>query len=390
MSKIASQKGNKTLEMRNSHTDDIYSNCIRSYLEENRSLKDAIKALSSELRKQKQINSQLTDQISANQQETINSRKQMNQMKKKNEELSKANEELLREANSRISELNEELQESRREVIELKQEITRLKNSHQQMILAHEDYAARLDQSEVELRRAKEQLNTSKDHIDRLSHMNADKEAQLAELSATCSSYDQKVRSLSTQLAFNDDRYNEQSSLISNLKQRISFLEDLQHEVPGDGDQFIQIQQALRKSEDRCQELTDALHHSQMKLYDMPINDKEIQTLRDEHSVLLKRAEDAEDCARQYEKELSDKSKQYTETINKQNENIASLTAKLRQTQQEKDEYQSMAQKLENQYHDLEQTVQNLSSKVSSLIMNQPSPKRVSFPDTEINLSPTK
>ena len=390
MSNISTPKNQKSPNTRNSHTDDIYSNCIRSYLEENRSLKDAIKALSSEVRKQKQINSQLSDEIAATEKERTNRRRKFSELQQKNEELQKANEDLLQEANNRITELNNELQESRRENVELKQEIAKLKSSHQQMILAHEDYAARLDQSQVELRRAKEELNSSMNHIDRLAHMNANKDAQLTELTATCSSYDQKVRSLSTQIAFSDDRFNEQATLISDLKKRISYLEEVQKDEGQDKDiQIEQLQIALRKSEEKCQAITDALSHSQMQLDNTPITDKEMQTLRDEHSVLLKRAEDAEECARQYERELAEKSRQYTETITKQNENIGALTEKMKALQEERDKFQAMSQSLELQYNELEQKVDNLSSRVSSLSMSQSSPKRVSFPDSEIHLPST-
>ena len=375
----------KVQKSRNSHTDDIYSNCIRSYLEENRALKGKIQSLQSEIKQQRQVNSQLTDELASTQRDTMGSIQKFQEIQQQNEELKRANEELLKEANSKISEINQELQESRREVVELKQEIAQLKNTNQQMILAHEDYAARLDQSQLELRRAKEELNSSKSHVDRLAHENANKEAKITELNATCSSYDQKIRSLSHQIAFNDDRYNEQATLISNLKQRISYLENLQSGMNPDS-QLEPLRIALQKSEERCQTLTDALNHSQST----PITDKEIQTLRDEHAVLLKRAEDAEECARQYEKELAEKSQQYIETLNHQNESITSLTEKLREMQEEKDKYQSLAQSFELQYNDLEQRVDVISSRVSSLSMTQNTPKRVSFPDSEIKLSPVQ
>ena len=384
---------------RNSHTDDIYSNCIRSYLTENRNLRDQIKQMNNEIVMQKEQTLRVSNELARAKENASPLESTIYQLKRQIYELQDTNQSIVEEANKRIARLNGELQATRQENSELRAKLTSYQSANQDFASAHEKDARSIDDLNRQLRDVNERVRAANEQIRAMTERESQSNMKNAQLQSRVNEYMDQNAKLEAQLAINQRKVKEQSRHVDDLQYRVSSLEELSRKnkslssVIREKDVLIQqLRDSLNKAEVKCQTLTDALDHAHQQVEQSMIHEVETQTLREQHDNLVKRAEDAEECARRYESELLEKSAQFTETIVKQNANIAKLTAKLdeaqrnfRSTVTEKDrlriqaeEARTMAEQAEKEYKAMKRKCDNITMKVNDLSSSfSQSPKRI-------------
>ena len=384
---------------RNSHTDDVYSNCIRSYLNENRNLRDQIKQMNNEIVQQKEETMKVSSELQRARENASPLESTIYQLKRQIYELQETNQSIVEEANSRISRLNAELQVARQENTELRAKLASYQKANSDFAVSHESDVRTIDQLNIKFRRINEQVRLANDTIKAMSERESQTNSKNSQLQQKCNDYMDQCAKLQAQLAASQRKMKEQSSMVDELQYRVSSLEELSRKTRSlssiieEKDTLIQtLKETVNKTDIKCQSLTEALKHAQQQVEQSLIHEAETQTLRDQHDALVKRAEDAEQAARRYESELLEKSAQYTETIVKQNANISRLTAKLdeaqksiRTTQTEKDRFRleaqearSIAEQVEKVYNEIKMKCDSITMKVNDLSSSfSQSPKKI-------------
>lgn len=394
-------------EIGNSHTEDIYSNCIRSYAVEIRKLRSQLKVSNSECESHKKAAVKISQELAEYKQQNESYKKTVSDLNKQVANLNKTNDGIVEDANKEISKLNTELQESRKEIAQLKQKITEINLANKDLFEAREDCARRLADSTSECMRLRTLITETNEKLSASNHRFSELLVKYNEAKDTADSLTAINQKLQSQVSFNEHRYAEQSTFIEDLKFRVISLEEnvknstkAQTLLNERDATIISLKDQISKYDLKCQAITDALKHAQDQLQSSRIYDQEVQTLREQHQSLLKRAEDAEQLLRKYEQELIDKKEDYTRAMTVQSSTIEELQKQVIDGQQELDKAIRAQKKAEAEaesskfqideltksYSQLEETVVRIQDRIRNKSLSAsdiqiPSPiKRVSFP----------
>lgn len=354
---------------RNSHTDDIYANCIRSYLAENKDLRDQIKKVNNEVMDHK-------DQISVISQNLANERQNHNATRNKchkleNElyNLEQTNKGIINSANERINLLNNELKSLLKENGQLKDQLLFYQNENKQIL-------SRNKKLEIELSEKESTIRILQEQIDDLRKNEIVLKNKISESQALYSTYFKKCQDLQMELDLANQNNQQNNKMVSNLQIRISSLEDTARRTKSQESVIIEkdliiddLHNQLIKANSKCQAVTDALQHSQDQLRESMHNDQENAALKSRIDVL-------EMTIKKYENELLEKNHMYTESLVKQSRTIDQLRRQLSNSltshdyemmKSEASEARRLANSLGQDYHSIKQTFDSISNKVSNL-----------------------
>ena len=393
----------------NSHTEDIYSNCIKIYIYEIRKLKEDLKVSKTECESQKKASVKISEELIKIKHENERYKKTNIELTKNLDHLKNIQEDIFEKSKLEMKRMNNELTSSQKEVENLKRKISELNERNRELISSREYYTIKLTESESECISLRKQLTESNTKLSSLNSELLSLKSEYNEMKESSDKLYSINQKLQSQVSFNEHRYAEQSSFIEDLKYRVISLEEsinrskqLESIVCERDSTISTLRDQLSKSENKCQSITDALQHAQEQLETSRVYDKEIETLRSQHNSLLKRAEEAEQCLRRYEEELQYKKEEYTQSMIKQSSTIEELQNQLisshrdfdlaierqKKSASEAEEARIFAEDLERSFNNLQRTVLRIQDKISSHNSPNPSPsKRVSFPGTSLSLS---
>ncbi|EAY00524.1 hypothetical protein TVAG_350200 [Trichomonas vaginalis G3] len=368
---------------RNSHTDDIYANCIRSYLTENRDLRDQVRRANDELMDHKDTISIISQNLASEKQKHDITKSKCQKLENDIYSLEQTNKGIVISANERINLLNNEVKNLMNENNKLKDQIKFYQTDNQQKIQDIKTLEIKLDEKDSTIRILSEQIRSYKSQIEDFQRNEILNRNKLTESQNLYNNYYQKCQKLQLELDRTTKNNQENSIMVSNLQIRISSLENAmknnksQETIIMEKNLIIDdLQNQLQKSNLKCQAITDALEHSQDKLRNSMYTEQEASTLKSENIQLKQRISRLEDQIRRYESDLLEKNHQYTESLVKQSRTIDALRKQLSASmtsadyemmKNEASEARRLANSLGQEYNTIRQTFNTISSKVSNL-----------------------
>lgn len=350
---------------RTSQNEEVYANCIRSYLAEIKTLKfqlDQETSRNDELKQtllvQNQTKSDLSTRISSLESANRNLILQINDLQKQTLEFQQTTNELVK-CEAMLKKYKLENCELKRHLDDLTQESNDSIESNKKLSQKNQELKSKCD----ELREACDKLESQ---VSRQNQKIVESQQNYDKITKKCDDKKEKMTQLKAAIANADDKVQELTHLNKQLKSRIDFLESEKEEDQISHSQEItnlskslfakdeelkqvkkdlqkideqksvirELTDKLKQSQQRCQSLTDALKHSQEQLSSMQLStyheieeikkdveqrenkhmktiDKLTQKLRDTEGRLSFTENELEDAKQQ----LSDARSTFTETL---------------------------------------------------------------------------
>ena len=292
---------------RTTQNEEVYANCIRSYLNEIKSLKYQLEQeaarnqdLKSSLTIQKQSSNDLTSRVTALEGANKSLNQQVSELQKYASELQNVSNELVQAnvENKRLKSENTSLKQQIEDLLQTTNQNLenqrRIASKHNQLKEKVDDLQQAYEQTANQLKRANQKLSEAQQNNELLQNKYSSKSSEIQKLKSSAQ--------------HNESKFSEMNSLVNVLRQRVKSLEDQNKAIAQQHSEEIQnlsktifakeeeLQEAQRmsikleeqrqvnkeyamkiqKMQEKCQNLTDALEHSHEQISSLQMqNDSE-------------------------------------------------------------------------------------------------------------------